>query len=446
MKQHIIRQGRTIFLGTQRMFRSLRHPNFRLYFAGQLLSLIGSWMSSLALSWLVYRLTSSEILLGAVSFATQFPAVIFSPIGGVIVDRVDERKLLCTTQCLSMLQSFAIAALILMGLMTPALILWLSLLQGIINGFDMPARQSLLPRLVNDRADLANAIALQSATFNAARLIGPMIGGLIIGWSSEATCFTVDGISFLAVLVSLFLLKLPKTQKNVASKSFRSDFADGIQYITKTFAVRSLLLLVCVVAFFGTTLIVLLPVYVREVFSGGPELLGWLMSASGLGALSAALFLAARHRLEGIGKIMSVMMFILAPALCAAAIARSPWMNAPFLVLNGFCLIGIVASCNTILQAIVPDTLRGRVMSFYSASFFASMPLGNLLMGFVAEHSSARIAVAISGIALIPAAILFARALPEIRKQARQLHENRHKDPRPHDSRLLPSEGATELT
>jgi len=401
--------------------RSFQYRNYRLFFGGQLLSLIGTWVSNVATSWLVYRLTGSTFLLGAMTFASQFPTAVFSPFAGVIVDRMDRRRVLLWTQSFSMLQSFLLAGLTLAGAITVNELLVLGAIQGCINSFDIPARQVLMSDIIVDRQDLPNAIALNSAMFNGARLLGPSIGGLIIALTGEGVCFLIDGCSFLAVIFSLFSLEITANSRPSAVTSAWTDLKQGVSYVAAARPINRLLLLIASVSLFGTAYIVLLPVFVKTIFLGGPTLLGFLMAASGLGAFLGATALALRKTIFGLGRIIGLAGLGLSISAAAFAASTNLFLAALLIFLAGFSMIVMMAACNSLIQSLVDDHMRGRVMSFYAMAFMGMMPIGSLLSGSLATHIGVRSTVISGACICFIAAALFLKNLPALRKEGHQI-------------------------
>jgi len=409
--------------GPRRMLRALRSRNYRLYFSGQGVSLVGTWMTRIATSWLVYRLTGSSLLLGVVSFAGQIPTFILAPFAGVLVDRVNRHRLLVWTQVLAMLQSFAMAILALTGLITVPQVIALSLFQGLINAFDMPTRQAFLVEMVDRREDLSNAIALNSSLVNGARLLGPSIGGILIAAVGEGWCFFIDGASYLAVIASLMMMRVPRAEgpPRRAGRGLQ-QMKEGWNYVTRFSPVRSILLLLALVSLMGMPYTVLMPVVVREVLHGGPAVLGMMMAASGVGALCGALYLAQRTTVLGLGRVIVSMAALFGAGLVAFSFSRVAWLSAACLVLVGFGMMVQMASSNTIIQTVVSDEMRGRVMSFYSMAFMGMAPFGGLMAGALAHRIGAPRTVAVSGVACVLAATWFATRLPSLREVMRPVY------------------------
>jgi len=393
--------------------RALRYPTFRIYFIGMLVSFVGTWMQSVAQSWLVYRLTGSPFLLGLTGFAGQVPALLLAPFGGVLADRHDRRRIIIATQTLSMLQAVALAVLTLTSHVTVGMVIGLALMLGVINAFDMPARQSFLIELVG-KDDLMNAIALNSSMFNGARIIGPAIAGLIIGWLGEGICFAINGASFLAVLAGLLIIKVEQRAVDRPDGSALSHLREGFLYVRRTNAVLAILLLVALVSLFGTSYSVLMPIFADRVISGGAPALGILLGASGLGALGGALTLAARNRIQGLERLVAGSVAGFGIAVIAFSLSRTLTLSTILIVPAGYAIMIQMSGSNTLLQTIVPDALRGRVMSFFSWCLMGISPLGSLLAGSFAAHVGAPIAVASSGGICIVGAVLFRRHLASI--------------------------------
>lgn len=405
------------------ILRALGYRNYRLFFSGQSVSLIGTWMTRIATSWLVYRLTNSAFLLGIVGFAGQIPGFVLAPFAGVWVDRWDRHRTLVVTQILSMLQSFALAALALNGSITVNEIIWLSLAQGMINAFDMPARQAFVVQMVENREDLGNAIALNSSMVNAARLIGPSIAGVIIAAVGEGYCFLIDGISYIAVIVSLLLMRITVQQaRPVQRKAILEELKDGWDYVAHFVPIRSILLLLALVSLVGMPYTVLMPIFAGDILHGGAHTLGFLMGASGVGALVSALMLAARKSVLGLGRVVPTAAAIFGTGLIAFGYSRNLALSLALMLVTGGAMMMQMAASNTILQTIVDEDKRGRVMSFYSMAFMGMAPFGSLLAGALAARIGAPNTLVISGIVCIVAAGWFALHLRELRRHVRPVY------------------------
>jgi MFS family permease len=404
------------------MVRALRSRNYRLFFSGQSISLVGTWMTRVATGWLVYRLTGSAVLLGTVSFAGQVPAFFLAPLAGVLVDRWDRHRTLVVTQVLSMLQSFTFAGLALFGVITVWQIVLLALAQGFINAFDMPARQSFVVEMVEKREDLPNAIALNSSMVNGARMIGPAIAGVIISAFGEAYCFLFDGISYIAVIASLILMRINVPSKRRAHGAVTSQLREGWQYVSQSVPIRSILLLLGLASLAGMPYTVLMPIIASEILHGGPNTLGTLMAASGIGALIGAISLAARRSVLGLGTRIIVCSGLFGIALVGLGLSTSLWLSLLIMPVIGFSMMQHMASSNTILQTIVDDEKRGRVMSFFSMAFQGMAPFGSLMAGAMAARFGTQRTLIISGVLCMAGCAWFARKLPEIRALVRPIY------------------------
>jgi MFS family permease len=405
------------------MLRALDHRNYRLFFSGQSVSLIGTWMTRIATSWLVYRLTNSAFLLGVVGFAGQIPSFLLAPFAGVLVDRWNRHHLLVATQALAMAQSLALATLTLTGVVKIWHVIVLSAFQGVINAFDMPARQAFVVEMVDRREDLSNAIALNSSMVNAARLLGPSLAGVIIAAVGEGWCFMLDGVSYLAVIASLLLMWLPRAVAvQIEEEDLFRQIREGWRYIIGFPPIRNMLLLLALVSLVGMPYTVLMPVFATEILGGGPYTLGWLMAASGVGALMGALFLAARKTVLGLGKFIPMMAAAFGVGLIAFSFSRALWLSLLLMVVTGLGFMVQMAVSNTLLQTIVEEDKRGRVMSFYAAAVMGTTPFGSLLAGLVAARIGAPYTLLISGICCIIGAVWFARTLPALRRDIRPIY------------------------
>ncbi len=402
--------------------RALRFRNYRLFFGGQSLSLIGTWMTRLATAWLVYRLTGSAFLLGLTGFASQIPGFLLGPFAGVWVDRLDRHRVLVVTQVLSMLQSFALAALALGHRITVPEILWLSVFQGIVNAFDMPARQAFLPQMVERREDLPNAIALNSSMVNGSRLIGPSLAGLVIAGFGEGYCFLIDGISYLAVIVSLLLMTVRVPQVRRAAESVSTELREGWHYVTEFPPVRNILLLLALVSFVGMPYTVLMPIFASRVLGGGAHTLGFLMGASGLGALGSAAWLASRKSVRGLLRVIPTTAALFGVGIIAFGFSRWLPLSLALLLVTGFGMMQQMAASNTILQTILEEDKRGRVMSYFAMAFQGTMPFGSLLAGWAADRIGAPATLALGGGLCVVGAAWFVSRLGEIRRSLRPIY------------------------
>jgi len=405
------------------MLRALRYRNYRLFFGGQVVSLVGSWITTTATNWLVYRLTGSAVLLGTVAFASQLPSFLLGPFAGIIVDRVDRHRLLVVTQTISMLQSFALAALLFSSHVTIGWLIALGIVQGLVNAFDMPGRQSFLLTMIENREDLGNAIALNSSMVNLARLIGPSIAGVVIAAVGEGWCFAIDGVSYIAVIVALLRMRVvPVASRPSGDRHAVAEFVEGLRYAFGFHPIRSVILLLAVVSLAGVPYGVLMPVFATNVFHGGPHTLGILMTSSGCGALLGALWLAGRRSVVGLGRIIPLATAVFGAGLIAFSLSRMLWLAIPCLVLAGFGFMVQMASSNTIIQTIVDDEKRGRVMSFYMMAFLGTAPFGSLMAGWMSSRIGPAHTLQVGGVCCLVAAASFARALPGIRQAVRPIY------------------------
>ncbi len=411
-----------VYSGSSHAWRALRHRNFRLFFVGQSISLIGTWMTRIATSWLVYRLTGSALLLGTVSFAGQIPTFLFAPFAGVWVDRLDRRKVLVWTQTLSLVQSLALAALTFSGWITIPLLLALSVMQGIINAFDMPGRQAFLVKMVEDKRDLGNAIAINSSMVNVARLIGPSLAGMLIAATSEGWCFLIDGISYLAVIASLLMMRLHGPVVKRLATSTLSELKAGWTYVSGFLPVRIILLLFAVLSLMGMPFVVLMPIFAARVLHGGPHTLGFLMGAMGVGALISALSLAARKSVRGLVRMIPIAAAVFGLGLIGFGLSRSFWLSMVMVFVAGMGMMQGMAASNTIIQTIVSEDKRGRVMSYYTMAFMGMAPFGSLLAGTMANKIGAPWTVIVNGSAVLLGAAWFVTQLPAVRHTIRPIY------------------------
>jgi MFS family permease len=422
-----------IFGGISHSWRALRHRNFRLYFGGQTISLIGTWMTRIATSWLVYRLTGSALLLGTVSFAGQIPTFIFAPFAGVWVDRLDRRQVLLWTQALSMIQSLALAALTLSGHITIPLILILSVSQGIINAFDMPGRQAFTVQMVEDRADLSNAIAINSSMVNVARLVGPSLAGMLIAATNEGWCFLVDGVSYIAVIASLLAMRIQQQSVQRETGSMWLELHDGWKYVSGFVPIRIILSLFALVSLMGMPLVVLMPIEAAKVLHGGAHTLGFLMGAMGLGALSSALSLAARKSVRGLIRIIPIAALLFGSALIGFGLSRSFWISMVMVMAAGAGLMQVMAASNTIIQTLTSEAMRGRVMSYYTMAFMGMAPFGSLLAGTMAQNLGVSWTMIINGALILLGAAWFITQLPALRRTVKPIYQQMGIIPMPPD-------------
>jgi MFS family permease len=408
--------------GLRTAIRALRHRNFRLFFAGQSISLIGTWMTRIATAWLVYRLSGSAWLLGIVGFAGQIPTFLLAPIAGVWVDRLNRRSVLVVTQALAMVQSLALAALTLSHRITITEIVFLSAMQGLINAFDMPGRQAFMVEMVEGREDLANAIALNSSMVNMARLIGPSLAGLIIAGFGEGYCFLIDGLSYLAVIASLLMMHVHARKLPAMETPMLERLREGWEYVSGFAPVRTILLLFALISLMGMPFTVLMPIFAAGVLHGGAHTLGFLMGALGAGALAGAVVLAMRASVLGLGRLIAISSMIFGAGLVAFAFSHFEWLSLLLMVVTGYGMMQQMAASNTIIQTVVPEDKRGRVMSYYTMAFVGMAPFGSLLAGALAHAVGAPLTLAITGGCCVAGAGWFMTQLPMIRVHIRPVY------------------------
>ena len=425
------------------VWRALRHRNFQLFFAGQSISLIGTWMTRLATTWLVYRLTHSALLLGIVTFAGQIVSFALGPFAGVWVERLNRRKLLIWTQAAAAIQSLAMAALTLAHVITLWEIIVLTALQGLINAFDMPARQSFLIQMIEDRNDLGNAIAINSSMVNGARLIGPTIAGLLIGAVGEGWCFLIDGVSYFAVIASLLMMRIKLLDVRRTASSMLEQVREGWDYVRTFRPIRTILLLFSLLCLMGYPFAVLLPIFAVQVLHGGAATLGWLTGASGIGALVSALSLALRKSIVGLTRMLQIAAAMLGAALILFGLSRNLWVSLVLMGFMGFGLMQSAAASNTIIQSLVPEDKRARVMSYYTMAFFGAAPFGSLLAGALAHRLGAPNTLIFTGAFCVAGSLWFTLELPKIRAVMRPIYREMGCCLCPRSSDFTPYEPAT---
>jgi MFS family permease len=404
------------------VFRALRHRNYALFFGGQILSLVGTWMQNVAQAWLVYRLTGSAALLGVVGFASQIPVFVLSPVGGIVADRVDRRRVVLMTQASAMLLAFVLAALTLTERVHVSHLIILGALLGIVNAFDMPGRQAFVIEMVG-REDLMNAIALNSAMVNASRVVGPAVAGVLVATVGEGWCFALNAVSYLAVIGGLLAMRLPARPPRPHDGSALRGLAAGFRFAARTPPVRAILLMIGTVSLLGMPLVTLMPVFAEQTFHRGSRGLGLLMGASGVGSLIGALILARRKGVRGLGRWISRATMGFGAFLVLFTLTPWFWLGALLLVPVGLTMISGMAASNTLLQTMVPDSLRGRIMALFAMMFIGMAPFGSLLAGCLAERIGAPITVAVGGIVCMVAGAVFGWRLPSWRVEARALIE-----------------------
>lgn len=405
-------KGKTAFKTT---FRAMKHRNFRLFFAGQSVSLVGTWMQQIAMSWLVYRVSGSPFLLGFVGFTSQIPSFALSPFAGVIIDRVDRRRMLVIAQVLFMLQAFVLGLLTLSGAIKVWHIVTLSVIFGCIGAVEIPTRQSFIMDMVEHKAYLGNAIALNSLTFNAARLIGPSIAGILIATVGEGPCFLLNGLSFLAVIWSLSVMKLNPRPAVKSEKDMIDGLKEGFSYTFGSPPIRNIIMLLSVMSIMGTSYVILMPVYARDILGGGSETFGFLMAAAGIGSLVATFLMAAFRNAARFMDFIPAFSMVFAVGLVLFSFSRNIFVSLVLLAIVGFAFMVHMASSNTIIQTIVDDDMRGRVMSFYTAAFIGMAPIGSLIAGTLASRIGATNALAISGLLCIIAVVLFSNRISTLK-------------------------------
>jgi MFS family permease len=408
--------------GHKIIFRSLRYRNYRLFFSGQIISLVGTWIQQLALPWLVYRLTGSAFLLGLVGFSSQIAAFLLSPLAGVLSDRWNRYYILITTQTLSMFQAFVLTALF----FTTGLHVWqiiiLAIFLGLVNAFDMPARQAFVVEMVENREDLSNAIALNSMMFNSARLIGPTIAGIVIAVSNEGICFLLNGVTFFFVILSLLLMKVSPRKQTTAPAHVLQQLKEGFSYVLGFPPLRFIMLLLSLVSLVGMPYAILMPVFAKKILAGGPHTYGFLMAAAGTGALAGSIYLASKKSVRGLVSVIPLSAAVFGAGLIMFSQSRSLWLSLPLMFITGLGLITQMAASNTIIQTIVDDDKRGRVMSFYVMAFIGTAPFGSLLAGILASSIGAPITLLIGGAACLIGSLFFAVKIPILKKHIRPVY------------------------
>ncbi len=403
--------------------RALRHPNFRLYFFGQSISLAGTWMTRLATSWLVYRLTGSTLLLGLVAFAGQIPTFLLGPFAGVWVDRLGKRRVILATQFLAALQSLLLGALTLSGHITVTEIILLSICQGLINAFDVPARQTFLVQMVGGRADLGNAIALNSAMVNGARLVGPALAGVVIAAVGEGECFIIDGVSYFAVIASLLMMKLDPEPVRKAAASMLVQLKEGWAYVAAPGPIRTVMLMFAIFSFMGVPYAVLMPVFATQILHGGPHTLGWLMGSSGIGAGLAALTMAARKSVRGLDVAIAASAGLMGAGLISFSFSRSLWLSLALMAITGYGMMLCYTASSTVIQTIVQEDKRGRVMSYWTMAYMGASPFGSLLAGGLSPVLGAPGTIVVCGLGCVAGGIWFWVGLAKLRYALRPIYE-----------------------
>lgn len=385
-------------------FAALRHREYRLIFSGQLVSMVGTWMQTVAQGWLVYRLSGNPALLGLVSFAGLAPAFLLGTLGGALADRVDPRRVVLVTQSLMLLQAATLGVLTLTGRVGIPHVLLLAVLMGVVYAFDLPASQVLVARAV-PKDDLPNAIALNSSLFHGSRILGPSLAGLVVAGFGEGWCFLLNAASYLAALSGLLLLRLPVKEPAQRLRRLTDEFLEGLRFVQASPEMRRLFLLLGLATFFGMPYTVLMPAVAKDVLHAGPRLLGWLMGAGGIGATLGALSLAARREPHTLLRRMRWALGALGLVLPAFALSRWPWLSLLLIVPLGFCMVSVMTSNNTLVQLRVPGALRGRIMALHATVFMGAMPLGALVAGHLAKHWGASLALTLGGFGCLVVAL-----------------------------------------
>jgi len=401
--------------GLKLLLRAFKYRNYRLFFTGQGISLIGSWMQRIAMSWLVYRLTNSPFLLGLVGFTGQIPTLFLAPYAGVLSDRLNRIRIITLMQFLALIQALILSILVLTDRIEIWHIVSLSIFLGIVTAFDNPTRQAFVVEIVEDKNDLGNAIALNSFMFNSARLIGPSVAGILIAVVGEGICFLLNAISYVAVIIALFAMKVKPKQKTASTKRIWEELKDGASYAFGFVPIRNLLLLLSLVSLVGMPYTILLPIFAKNILGGGPHTLGFLMAGVGCGAIGGAVFLASRKNAQGLEKIIPIASTIFGVGLITFSLSRMFLLSLILIAISGFGMMVQNVSSNTLIQTIVDDNKRGRVMSFHSMAFMGIAPFGSLMAGGIASRIGAPDTLIIGGVACILGAIAFASQRKKMR-------------------------------
>lgn len=402
--------------------RALRHRNFRLFIAGQMCSLIGYWMQNIAQSWLLYRLTESTTLLGVLAFAGSVPILVLAPFAGLWSDRANLHRLMFTIQILEMFQAAALAALAVSGIIAPWHIVTLSILLGILVAIELPVRHAYLLELVGDKADLPNAVAVTSMMANTGRLIGPAVAGVAIAWIGEAGCFVINTISYVAVVVTFLMIRVQSRPRPIAPASVLQGLSEGLRYAWNSVPIRILLLMLAMTGFLATPYAALMPALTRDVLQGGAEEMGFLVGAAGLGGVAGTVYLASRRNVRGLVRVIIYAILSAGTALALLSWSSRMWMALPLLVVIGFCILVTSVSVNMILQTIVDDEKRGRVMSLYTAAFLGVSPFGSLAAGAIADAIGVTATLTLAGACCAAGALYLARKRAEIGKHIRPIY------------------------
>ena len=405
------------------LFRAFRHRNYRLFYTGQGISLIGTWMQQVATGWLVYRMTNSPFLLGMVGFLGNAPSLVLAPVAGVLADRWSRHKLMFAIQGLAMIQALALAVLMLTDRITVPWIIALSLVLGVVNAFDLPVRQAFVLDMIEDRDDLSNAIALNSSMVNGSRLIGPSLAGILIGMVGEGICFLANGLSYIAVIAALATMRIRPRSVESRESSMVQHLKEGIRYAWEFKPIRDILMLLSVVSLMALPYIVLMPIFARDVLHSGPHTLGFLMASVGVGALVGAAIMAARKSVRGLMQFIPLAAALFGAGLAAFSFSRLLPLSLVLMAISGVGMMLHMNACNAVLQTIADEDKRGRIMSFYTVAFRGMLPFGSLMAGSFAAWFGAPYTLMIGGLCCVLGALLFARRLPKIRAAVRPIYE-----------------------
>jgi MFS family permease len=408
--------------GIKHIFRALRHRNYRLFFGGQSISLVGTWMQQMAMGWLVYRLSDSILLLGVVGFSGQIPAFFLTPLAGVIADRYNRHHLLIVTQTLAMLQALILSALVSTNIITVWQIVALSIFLGLVNSLDIPVRQAFVVEMIEEREHLSNAIALNSSMVNAARLVGPPLAGILIAAFGEGICFLLNGVSYIAVIGSLLAMRITPREIKPSNTHVLHELKEGFVYAFNSKPIRSVLILLALVSLMGVPYQVLMPVFAKDIFHGGPITLGFLTAMSAIGALTGVFYLARRKSVVGLGKIIPLTSGLFGFGVIAFALSGALWFSMAVMCMTGFAMMVQMAASNTVLQTIVEEDKRGRIMGLFTMAFLGMVPFGSLLAGSLASKIGAPNTLLLGGICCIIGALMFVRKLPSLREKVRPIY------------------------
>jgi MFS family permease len=402
--------------------RAFNYRNFRLFFAGQSLSLIGTWIQQIAMAWLVYRLTNSPVLLGVTAFAGQAPILVLAPLGGFWADRFDRRKLLMATQIMAMVQALALAALAYTDLIQVWHIIVMAVLLGVIMGLDTPVRQTFVSLIVPSKEDLPAAIAFNGFMQNAGRMIGPTIAGALLVYFSEAACFLINGLSKIAVVAAVYATNAASAPRGTSGESLLRGLADGVRYVWNVVPIRLMLPMVALISFMATPYQTLLPIYAKEIFGGGAHTLGFLMGAAGLGSLFAPVYLASRREVRGLTRVLLGGMVLVGASLLVFAYSHFMWLSLLMIACTGLGIMLTAQAVSTVMQTIVEDNMRGRIMAFFTMAFLGVSPVGSLAAGWLADHVGAEHTLAAGGICCLLGAIVLWRGMPMLRANIRPIY------------------------